>query len=686
MKNLFSEHGALFIGSSVLIGLHAFIVYVLPEIAPDRWVFLRRSWGFHFWVFYPGWVAVCLYAGAFAVAIPKVNRTVAKWIHDVLVLIPKDIRHKRVFYGVLCLLCWGIFWIGRQKYGLLGDGYVRASDVVAGRLASEGIGSLHLLFLLQGLFGEWDNKGVLVLQLFSVFWGGLYIILVCLWANLLCKRLYEKLFCAGLMVFVGPVQYFFGYIETYAPLPVFAIGFLLSGISTLQDNKLPLWATGWFVAGTFMHMLLVVFLPALLYLWASYFEYQFSLFRRWRVVLWSLFVVCSVLLMSAVSQQYAHFFLPLYSSPEYPYAIFSLWHVWEWINAQVLSAPMGWPLLFLFGVTRSRALCREMGFLSASVLGAVAGLFVIDPVLGSRDWDILCFSGIPLMGLATYAIYSGDIDKHLRHYASVFSLVCAVLLIVPWVHINHTDRSIARVIQILDGDPGLYYQSHPVEMTLGLGFLTAGLDSLAMTYFKQGLQKYPSDPRMPFNVGSMYYSRGDIGAAVSFYLLSLDTLPNYPSAQKQLVRILSDDVKNQAAIQSIRQYFQTQEDGSNASGEGFADILNRLGLYAYSVEQLDEALKIWHQGYQIDTLNITFLNNLGAAYYEKGNMESAASCWEKAYRFFPEDEDIALNLAKLYQAQGDPDRAAQIFRKALVISPENQALLDALDKLQVDAQ
>jgi len=606
MKKPFNVQSATFKGSLALIGLHVFIVYVLPEIAPDKWVFLKRSWGFHFWTFYSDWVAFCLYAIALAAAVPYVNQIVTKWIENVMAVLSRRIHNKRVFYIVLCMLCWVIFWMVRQKYGLLGDGYVRASDVVAGRVASEGTGSLYLLIWLQGWLGNWDDSGVLTLQLVSVFWGGLYIVLVCLWAELICNHQGEKFLCTGLMIFVGPVQYFFGYIETYAPLPVFAVGFLLSGITALRDNKLPLCATAWFVVGTFMHILLAVLLPAFLCLWGFYFYHRFSICRNHRFVFWSLPAACLGFFAYLFSGQYSRFLLPLRPSPEYSYSMLCLWHVWEWINAQVLSAPVGWPLLFLFGVTRSRALSREMGFLGASVLGAVAGLFVIDPVLGSRDWDILCFSGIPLMGLATYAIYSGDIDKHLRYYASVFSLVCAALLIVPWVHINHTDRSIARVIQILDGDPGLYYQSHPVEMTLGLGFFTAGLDSLAMTYFKQALQKYPSDPRMPFNVGSMYYSRGDIGAAVSFYLSSLDMLPNYPSAQKQLVRILSDDVKNQAAIQSIRQYFQTQEDDSNASGEGFADVLNRLGLYAYSVEQLDAAIKIWHQGYQTDTLNITF--------------------------------------------------------------------------------
>ena len=66
-------------GSLALIGLHAFVVYVLPEIAPDNWAFLKRSWGFHFWTFYPGYVALALYAVAATAAVPRVNQMAAKY-------------------------------------------------------------------------------------------------------------------------------------------------------------------------------------------------------------------------------------------------------------------------------------------------------------------------------------------------------------------------------------------------------------------------------------------------------------------------------------------------------------------------------------------------------------------------------------------------------------------------------
>ena len=516
---------AAFSGSLTLIGLHAFIVYLLPQIATGDWAFLKRSWGFHFWTFYPPCVALSCYAIAIAIAIPGVNRTATRIAEKVVAAISKCRGDRRVYFPILCVLSWTIFYLGRQKYGFLGDGYLPASSVTEGHIPSHCAGTFQLLIMLHGLAGNWDDSGVLTLQLFSIFWGGLYVVLVCMWAECICNRQFEKVSCAALMVFIGPIQYFFGYIETYAPLPVIVVAFLLTGITALRNDRPPLWATVFFGAGAFMHILLIFLSPALLCLWEFYLSRRSSIFRDRRIL--GLAAVAGSILVYFFGRHYSFYLLPLTPPTENnTYAILGWWHLWEWFNAQVLSAPMGWPLLFLAVFANSRLFCREMGFLGTSALGALAVLFVIDPKLGSRDWDILCLSGIPLMGLATYGFYNSGLNRYIRNYASVFSCVCAALLVIPWVHINHTDRSIGRTLKILEDDPGSYYSTHPAEMTLAMYFEEAGLDSLALRYHKKAFQKYSSDRRMPFNLGAHFLFK-DEDKSIPYFLQALAIDPDY---------------------------------------------------------------------------------------------------------------------------------------------------------------
>jgi len=661
-----SKSRVTFLASLMLIGLHAFIVYVLPEIASDNYAFLKRSWGLHFWTFYPAYIALSLYAIAIATAVPSVNQRAAKWGEKAVIAIAKKIRPAGI-YTVLCLLAWAIFYLGRQKYGFLGDGYVRASDIAAGRIASEGAGAMYLLLALQGWIGHYDASGVLAMQLFSVFCGGPYVVLVCLWANRICNRQWEKVLCAGLMIFLGPIQYFFGYIETYSPLPVFILGFLLSGIIALRDNKPPIWATVFFIVGAFMHILLVFLVPAFLWLWYDYFSRRFSIFRDRKTI--GLCAVIGVVVAYVFSESYAHVLLPLYPSPTYGYAVLTWWHGWEWYNAQVLSAPMGWPVLFLWLFAGHRVFSRELIFCGVSAFGALAGLFVIDPALGSRDWDLLCLSGVPLMAFATYVLYNGGLTKSLRDYASVFGCVCAALLIIPWVHINHTDRSVARVIKILDGDPGSYYLSHPVEMTLESFFDDAGLDSLAMSFSNKADQKYPRDPRMPYNTG-VHLLKRDLDKAILYFLRALEIYPNYLPALTVLVQcVAAHPAQTEKAMET---HFGLRDADPNVAARKLIDTWHQLGHFIIRAQK-DEMSRLTYAH---------ALNHIGIALAKKSTFENTSLFFEKAHQLAPEIESITLNLTKLYLTQRDTTRAVQILNQALIRAPENLTFRDMIEKLK----
>lgn len=643
---------AVFLGSLSLIGLHAFVVYLLPGMAPDSLPFLKRSWGFHFWTFYPAFAATSGYAVAIAASVPRLNQAVAVRIATAASFLSGRIQNRRILYSGLCLLSWTVFTIGRQKYGFLGDGYVRASDVGAGRIASEGTGALHILVLLQGWLGNWDASGVSSLRFFSVFWGGPYVVLACMWANSICSRLADKVTCAALMVFTGPIQFFFGYIETYAPLPVFSVAFLLSGVIALRDGKPPLWATLFFAAGAFLHTLLLFLFPALLHLWAACLHRRYSLFRGYRALCFS--VVAGGLLVCFAATEHSAFLLPLFPNAEQPYAVLSAWHAWEWINAQVLSAPMGWPLLLLVGLAGSRVLCREVGFLAAGASGMLAGLFAIDPVLGSRDWDVLCLSGVPLMALATYGLYRGGLERQLANYASVCSVVLAALLIIPWVHINHTDRSIARVQTILEGDPGSYYLKHPVDLTLATYFSKAGLNALAIEQLQKGIENHPSDRRIPANLGREYALQGDFKKSASNFLRALELSPGYEYALDKLIWILSQDPES---IASMEQHFFTQHPDSSAVEKRIAELWSRLGRQAMEKEDYDTAVRIYRRGSMLGLQRAFFLHGLGVAYFRAGDLENALSSLEESHKLAPENKLIMLHLEQLRGNGNDTGRS-----------------------------
>ena len=518
----------LFVCAFALIGIHAFAVYLLPSISP--WHFLSRNWGFHFLTFYPPLVAICAYLVVLAVAVPKLNLTAANGIETITRHIAKHINNKALFWGGLSAVFVVVFYLGQQKYALLGDGYLRPGEVAAGKYYRYSVGVSFFCIQLQKWVGQWDDTGVLAFRIFSIAWGVPYVLLACAWSNLVGKLPHEKVFCFALMTFIGAFQYFFGYIETYAPLPSFMLAFMLCGILALKQNRLPMWSTACFAAGAIMHVLSLFLTPALLFLWWCALARKYPIFRDRKVVAFALSVFA--LASSAFAISISDDLLPLFPSDQYPYALFTVSHVWEFFNSQILSAPMAFPLILLsFFLTR---FYRETAFLFIGATGAVFSLFVINAIRGSIDWDIFALSGVPLMALSTYTLQQIK-DGFVKKYACLFSCICAFLIIIPFVHVNNTDRSVNRVTQIFENDPGHYYYSHDFDLVLGMSFDSAGIDSLAEIHYEKSHEKNPLDRRTSFNMGIVLLRKNQYAESIPYFLSALELSPNYEKALDALL-------------------------------------------------------------------------------------------------------------------------------------------------------
>ena len=506
-----------------LIGLHAFAVYVLPELVYGRH-FLSRTWGFDFLTFYPPVVAVCAYLVALAVAVPHINLSAANGIERVVGLVKVN---KAVLWVVLCLFFGVLFVVFKQKYAFLGDGYLRPAEVINEYYPKQGKGVMFSLMQLQGWLGQWDKTAVFTVQVFSVFWGLPYVVLACAWSDVIGKGRFEKVFCFLLMVLIGCFQYFFGYVETYAPLPAVMLAFLLFGVLALRRVQLPIWSTVFFVVGVALHVLLLFLTPALLFLWWLSLSRKYPIFRDRRVVI--LGVTCFFVFACIFGYLKRYdIFLQVFPSEEYPYGILTLWHVWEFFNGQVLSAPVALPVLLLSGVA-VRQFGKETAFLFLCVGAVLGSLFVVDAVLGSIDWDIYALSGVPLMALATYTLEQVK-NRQVKKYAFLFSSICAGLLILPFISINHTDKSIDRVMRIIKDDPGSYYYNLTPELHLAMSFESAGLDSLASVAFEKANKKNPRDRRNAFNMGIVFLRNDQYTESIPYFLKALQLSPDYEKA------------------------------------------------------------------------------------------------------------------------------------------------------------
>ncbi len=251
----------------------------------------------------------------------------------------------------------------------------------------------------------------------------------------------------GLLTTLGLMQLFFGYVENYSFAAVGVLAFLWLGLRVLEGVS-PLWLAALALALTnAIHPSTVVLAPALLYLgWRQWRGNQ----RAGRVVLE---MALPMVLVGAATFAWmelsghgigallntdrpgggdARWFVPLFETTTRweRYTMFSWLHLRDWLNGQMLVAPVILPALVVLGFGRwflrghtdpSRRvrttaghppaelveagfdkLSRRMpstgqtGFLAIASILYLAFTFVWNPDYGGqRDWDLFSLAALP---------------------------------------------------------------------------------------------------------------------------------------------------------------------------------------------------------------------------------------------------------------------------------------------------
>lgn len=277
-------------------------------------------------------------------------------------------------------------------------------------------------------------------RLLSPLAGALYVYILLRLADSIGRNRTEKLVIVGLMATLGTMQLFFGYAENYTLAAVGILLFLWLGLETMQGHR-PLWQPALALAITNgLHPSTIILDPTLLYVgwrWArpSTSAHQPSPPRSaWAVMGQIALPVVAVaavvfLLMSASGHGIAtlfttdrpgggdaRWFVPLaeVSTRWERYTMFSWAHLRDWLNEQLLTAPVTLGGLVIGGVALllgrpmtkrgdgasipagSGTANAELAFLGLATALYWLFTWVWNPDYGGqRDWDLFSLAALP---------------------------------------------------------------------------------------------------------------------------------------------------------------------------------------------------------------------------------------------------------------------------------------------------
>ncbi|MFC1725969.1 tetratricopeptide repeat protein [candidate division KSB1 bacterium] len=516
----------------VLIGLilllfHFIFVFVIPV----------RTWGFDFIKYYSPSTIIMFYL--FGVSIVIFPLSVYFNLHKTESLfnrLDKYYNQYKRFLSIIFLeLCLILFWFFKVKYPLLGDGLYSLHYVVNESSRFDwGLGIYYYIYRIIQIFTSISGQQVYVIT--HVLLGPVFLIISFQIAKNIGRIVVEKIFVFGCLTASGIILIFFGYVEVYGFAVIFLMIYFYCGILFLKNRCSLTVVLIFLMISIIMHRLNIIFFPSFLFL---IFRKYDLLHKIKQTYIFTILMFILLLIILFYKKLPLLQFLP---KENQPYYLLSFKHLIEFLNSQILTAPVCFLLgciLFIFCVLKKIKI-NEISLFSG-IAGIFGLLFAITAnfKLGSLDWDVMAFSGIPVTIFATslaIQMSSHFISKQNLFYVIVIVTGFSFLNTIPWITLNSSDKSVKRYVEIVLTEPanrfvdkngsGIAYKYYELYR---LGFKKEAFELM-----KYDLKVHPNQTRGYYNVAVQQIINKEYEEAEKNLNVLVNRFPNYIPTYVQL--------------------------------------------------------------------------------------------------------------------------------------------------------
>lgn len=603
-----------------------------------------RLWGINLLYYFPLGLRLLLCAIGLIVLIPKLNGALTSrltrafgWIGE-----RSGKMNRYLKYSVASVISLVVFWIFRSATPLLGDGYLRAGELKYGTLMS--LTEPLDFFLHLAVFRLFGLDGQTTFAVLSCVAGGIFVFLVFLFGDLWGKDGEEKLLISSILLSMGAIQLFFGYIESYAFMYLCLAAYLLFALRYSKGQGSFLWPCLFLFLASGFHLSALVLLPSLFYLafggspGTSRTKFGSVKFINGMYLGGTILVIALglyLLTTYAPEEPPESILIHPFGGGDSFYSFFSLEHWSDFLNHQLLISPVGAALVVLFLVF-FRKIIQLKEKAARFLLWVVGFSFLyaafVDPKLGyARDWDLFAFTGLGVTLLALFLLLQvmrGEKVMEVGGLALALVMTCVVSTL-PWVLINASEgKAVARLEYLLRMDKGR--AAHGYE-TLACYFRDRGDHDKPVELWKKAIATNPN-PRYFASLGNAYRRVEDYDEAIEAYYRCLEfgkDFPSLPGVYSNLGNTLARLGRYDEAVSHVKMAISMRPDKADYHFN-LGNILGKAGRY-------DEAVPYFETAIKLDPDNVRAYKVLGWTYARIGDNERAKSCLEQYLRFKPKD-------------------------------------------------
>jgi tetratricopeptide (TPR) repeat protein len=631
----------VFFACAILIFIHA-----LSSFFPKE-----RLWGLNqlaYVPFIPRWIIIIL---AFLILVPKVNKMFYDLLAGFFNLMDKSLKrinryYKYIFFSLISIIP---FWVFKAKTHLLGDGYVRGSEISARMKFSVTEPLDFYLHALVYRFLKLDANQTYTL--ISCLAGALFVFLALWLSHILGKENREKIFAFVVLISMGSVQLFFGYIESYSLVYVGIMAYFLFSLWFLEGKCSVIFPSLALLFSISLHPSALYLLPSLIYLCIAKspkeektfnFKSVFSVALIILVVGTGLFILS---LRNPTKTGPASYFISLFGSPKDPYSLFSFAHLVDMINEQFLLSPAGiilWAIV-IFLARKVNFKDKAVIFFMVVIIFSFMFAFIMDPKLGyARDWDLFSSTGLGYTLLGIYLGFGYFRQAKIKKLNYIIMALTSTLIFstLPWIYVNaQEEKAVERFKTLLDLDVARSGYGHEI---LAYYYRDQSLVNEEMEEWEKALS-VAANERYLVQIGVCYVKLGKYQEAIATFEEAIQVYPNYALSYYNL-----------------------------------GVILERMG-------KRDEAIKQYQAAINKDPYYLAAYMNLSALLVETGNYEETLEVLKSAIQINPNSFEIYYNLAITYYRMGKPKEVVPFFQAYLKQNPQDyQRARELLEKMNID--
>ncbi|MCB2205542.1 hypothetical protein KQI65_12425 [bacterium] len=444
------------------------LLWIVGSLYPEQ-----RTWGFSHAAYVPTALAVTLFVLALLALLPQVAGVMGKVTEG---LLRGATGKKGIGVGAalgLSAFAGLLFYILAIPFSFLGDSFLYLAEIL--RTADSGqvdffrYNSLFSSFIFLYL-GSKIMAVFSIVNVAQVFWiitavsGAVFVFVLLRGLRGIVEDAADAAILVGLLLGLGGMLLFFGYVEYYAPLFAATLAYAMTLYRAVAQRESLVLPAIFLALSIALHFLALFYLPA--FLMALYQRAQqqrekestAGVFRIIAISFLLLFAVaCGLVMTLGISPLYGSLIPLSQQSWTGSYTMLSSYHLVDLLNELLLVAaiPLALGAGLLFSKRLRGSLTRPVTqVFSIFSLSLLLLAFVHFPFYGmARDWDIYAPLGIALAFLLYAVLQAASLEHALKRYLAGVLVVWSAVALTLWVYTNvDEDSALQRYLTVLHLD------------------------------------------------------------------------------------------------------------------------------------------------------------------------------------------------------------------------------------------